>query len=69
AGRPDTEVLRDVMSLKTYIETRKPPGGNAASVEKLNSGAAPQSQPPKAGEAPADKKPATTEAAAPAHTN
>ena len=65
AGRPDTEVLRDVMSLKTYIETRKPPGGDKGSVEKLNSTSLPQSQPPNAG---VDRKPATTEAATSSNT-
>ena len=65
AGRPDTEVLRDVMSLKTYIETRKPPGGDKGSVEKLNSSSLPQSQPPNAG---VDRKPATTEAATSSNT-
>ena len=57
------------MSLKTYIETRKPPGGNKASVEKLESSAAPQSPSPNGNAGGADKKPATTEAAAPSHAN
>ncbi|WP_410482491.1 poly-beta-1,6-N-acetyl-D-glucosamine N-deacetylase PgaB [Ralstonia flatus] len=65
AGRPDTEVLREVMSLKTYIETRKPAGGDKGSVEKLNSSSLPQSQPPNAG---VDRKPATTEAATSSNT-
>ncbi len=64
AGRPDTEVLRDVMSLKNYIETRS----TTPSVEKLNS-AAPQlrqGQPPSAAK---DPKAVATEAANPAATN
>ena len=60
AGRPDTEVLREVMSLKTYIETRKA----QPSAEKLN-GAVPVLQPGQSSEGAPDRKPAVTEAANP----
>lgn len=59
AGRPDTEVLRDVMSLKSYIETRKAP----PSAEKID-GALPKTQPPRVDAAPTPKSPVATEAAA-----
>lgn len=41
ANRSDTKVLRDMMSFKTYIETRKPPGNNAASTGGSDSDATP----------------------------